>query len=51
MDTGKPQAKKLEVVVLTQDQNGQVNGKSLSEVEINELLKKNGFSVEQIETE
>lgn len=51
MDTGKPQAKKIEVVILTQNDQGIVSGKSLKESEVAELLQKNGYSQDKMEQE
>ena len=45
MDTNSPSASKIELVVIKRNEFNEVEGKTLSEKEVNELLLKNGFNV------
>lgn len=41
MDTSTPSPKKIEILVISKDKFDEIQGKMLSEKEIEELLKKN----------
>ena len=49
MDTANPSAKKIEIVVITKENDGEVKGRSLKESEVDALLVKNEFNVVQKE--
>lgn len=47
MDTSNPSASKIEVVTITHNMLGEIQGKTLKEQEVADLLQKNGFTVEK----
>lgn len=44
MDTTSPSPQKIEIVIISKDQHNEVKSKTLTEAEVLELLKKNGFN-------
>eukprot|EP01016_Furgasonia_blochmanni_P003559 TRINITY_DN11401_c0_g1_i1.p1 TRINITY_DN11401_c0_g1~~TRINITY_DN11401_c0_g1_i1.p1 ORF type:complete len:278 (+),score=84.21 TRINITY_DN11401_c0_g1_i1:605-1438(+) len=47
MDTSSPSAEKIEIVVITKNQDGQIGSRPLAEKDILELLKRNNLNVEK----